>query len=152
MTPPVNWSVKVWGWRCCCRVTGCVSWDDDLVPPSVPRLERCHIWDILYLRPIVQIHNHNARPASAVLPGLNSPYSQSETVSIASIWGVPPEELHLAWRVVTFFGDFRHLSRAYFLCYWAEILICWCLTCRGLVLLWDFFLGGVFFSFGIFVL
>ena len=25
-----------------------------------------------------------------------------------------------------FYGDFRHLSRAYFLCYWAEILICWC--------------------------
>ena len=26
----------------------------------------------------------------------------------------------------TYFGDFTHLSWACFLCYWAEILICWC--------------------------
>ena len=39
----------------------------------------------------------------------------------------PPEEPHLAWRDVTF-SYFRHLSWAYFLCKWAKILICWCLT------------------------
>ena len=38
----------------------------------------------------------------------------------------PPEEPHLAWGGVSFFGDFRHLSWAYFLCKWAKILICWC--------------------------
>ena len=38
-----------------------------------------------------------------------------------------PEEPHLAWGDVTF-SDFRHLSWAYFLCKWAKILICWCLT------------------------
>ena len=37
---------------------------------------------------------------------------------------------HLPWGSVTFFGDFRHLSWAYFLCYWAEILICWCQSLR----------------------
>ena len=38
-----------------------------------------------------------------------------------------PEEPHLTWVDVTF-SDFRHLSWAYFLCKWAKILICWCLT------------------------
>lgn len=33
-----------------------------------------------------------------------------------------------------FFGDLRHLSRAYFSCYWAQILICWWL--------WPFMLLG----------
>ena len=33
----------------------------------------------------------------------------------------PPEEPHLAWVDVTFFGDFRHLSWAYFLCIWDAI-------------------------------
>ena len=38
-----------------------------------------------------------------------------------------PEEPHLAWVGATFL-DFRHISWAYFLCKWAKILICWCLT------------------------
>ena len=38
-----------------------------------------------------------------------------------------PEEPHIAWVGATF-SDFRHLSWAYFLCKWAKILICWCLT------------------------
>ena len=42
-----------------------------------------------------------------------------------------PEEPHLAWVFVTF-SDFRHLSWAYFLCYWDEILIFWCQTLREL--------------------
>ena len=44
------------------------------------------------------------------------------------IWNMrsPPEKPYLAWGVVTFFSDFRHLSWVYFLCKWAKILICWC--------------------------
>ncbi len=47
----------------------------------------------------------------------------NDTVYIRSL----PEEPHLAWVGATF-SDFRHLSWAYFLCKWAKILICWCLT------------------------
>ena len=37
----------------------------------------------------------------------------------------PPEELHLASRLVLFLGDFSCLSWASITCNWAEILICW---------------------------
>ena len=46
--------------------------------------------------------------------------------SVGRYMRCPPEEPHLAWGGVTFFGDFRHLSWAYFMCKWAKILICWC--------------------------
>ena len=48
------------------------------------------------------------------------------------IWGVPPREPHLAWRVVTFISDFRHLSRAYFWCYWANGQFLWAAYSRKL--------------------
>ena len=50
-------------------------------------------------------------------------YIQWQNLDIRSL----PEEPHLAWEGATF-SDFRHLSWAYFLCKWAKILICWCLT------------------------
>ena len=36
----------------------------------------------------------------------------------------------LSCHIVTFSRNFKHLSRAYFLCNWAEILICWFQTLR----------------------
>ena len=39
-----------------------------------------------------------------------------------------PKNQHLGWVRVTFLCDFSSLSWAYFLCKWAKILICWCLT------------------------
>ena len=40
-----------------------------------------------------------------------------------NIWGVPPRSRIWLEEVSLFFGDFRHLSWAYFLCKWAKILI-----------------------------
>ena len=39
-----------------------------------------------------------------------------------------PENQHLGWVRVTFLDNFSSLSWASFLCKWAKILICWCLT------------------------
>ena len=55
-----------------------------------------------------------------------SKLSWNLTKNVKQYMRSPPDEPHLAWRVVIFYSDFRQLSLAYFLCYWAEILICWC--------------------------